>query len=217
MAILSDNQIRKKLKGGEIIIDPFFEPFLGPNLYYCHLGDTLLKVKRQPEGFVCDPLVHKSSDLYEEIKIAHEYILQPNEFVLATVFEFLGTDGKHVIRLLNSSSFARVGISQAALGMINAGCGIKQPVRLTLELINNFPYPVKLKPTKITLDGKVGFGTEVLKIVVEEMKDKPSIIYDDWKHGVYSGDKKAVGPKMAGRFTDQKLALPKISRYFKKA
>ena len=215
MAILSDLQIKNKLKSGQIIIDPYFDVFLGPNLYYCHLGDTILKPKKQQDNFVCDPLKQTSGDLYEEIHIKDEYIIHPQEFVLATVFEYLGTDGSHVIRLLNSSSFARVGISQAALGMINAGCGIKNPVRLTLELINNFQYPVVLKPTFIKKDGSVDFGTEVLKIVVEELSDKPSVLYDDWKHGVYSGDKKAVGPKMAGRFIGQKPVLPATSRYFK--
>lgn len=218
MSIFSDIQVKKMVLDKKIIIDPYFEVFQGPNCYHCHLGNKFKRINKKyiESKFVFDPLEEAPDDLYQEFETNEEYVLAPGEFILGETFEYFGTDANYVIRLLNSSSIARVGISQAALGMINAGCGITKPIKLTLELVNNAQIPIKMRTTKINKDGKIFWGTEVLKVVVEKMDSKPEHPYDEWKFGVYSRDEKVTGTKMASRFDDKNLTIPKDSIYFNK-
>jgi len=216
MSIFSDKQVRSLVSDGKIIIDPYFDVFQGPNCYHCHFGGKIKRInfKYIKEEIVFNPLDKLPQDFYEELEI-DDYVMKPGEFILGESFEYFGTNGEHVIRLLNSSSLARVGISQAALGMINAGCGMKQPVKLTLELINNSPLPMKLVATKTDNNGVVSWGTEVLKIAIEGMDSKPENLYDEWKYGVYSVDDKVAGTKMADRFKDKDLVIPTNSLHRK--
>jgi len=202
MSILSDIQVRELVDEKKIIIDPYFKVFQGSNCYHCHLGNRFKKIKREyiRKKKIINPLYDCLKDVYEDFEVSDFYVIKPGEFVLAELFEYLGTCPKYVLKLLNSSSLARVGIFQAALGMVNAGCGMKKPIKLTLELINNSPVPIKLIPTRLIGKRKVMWGTEVLKIVVIRMDRKPEVPYDNWKRAVYSGDQKVVGSKMAGRF-----------------
>ena len=117
---------------------------------------------------------------------------------------------------MNSSSLARVGISHAAVGMINAGCGMEKPVKVTLELINNAPYDIVLKPTIVMSNGSVKWGTEVLKIAVQTMDSKPELPYDKWKFAVYHVDQRPSGPKMKDRFLSSDIfILPENSLHRK--
>lgn len=210
MSILSDIEVTSLINKGEVIIDPYFKEFLGPNLYYCHLGDKFLIPKKISK---VNPLEEVTKDIFDEVYTTKTFDLEPGGFVLAETFEYLGVSSKYVIRLLNSSSLARVGISQAALGMINPGCGMEKPVKLTLELVNNAPFAVTLVPTTIDSEGMVIWGTEVLKIAVEKMSKTPSIPYDKWKSAVYHIDQKPSGPKMKGRFKITESKLPANSLY----
>ncbi len=137
--------------------------------------------------------------------------------MLAETFEYLGVDDLHVIKLMNSSSLARVGISHAAVGMINAGCGMEKPVKLTLELVNNAPFDVVLTPTTVSNKGSIKWGTEVLKIAIQPMKSKPNFAYDKWKFAAYNTDQRPSGPKMKNRFSvGKKFYLPANSLHLKK-
>lgn len=213
MSVFADHQVKKLVDKKEVIIDPYFDLFQGSNCYHCHLGSNFKRIN--PKLSSLDPLSEGVEEIYEDFEIKDSYKMKPGEFLLGETFEYLGTNLNYVIKLLNSSSLARVGISQAALGMINAGCGMKNPIRLTLELINNSPIPIVLKPTKILRGGKIVWGTEVLKIAVYKMDKPPSVSYDRWKYGVYSRDSTVAGSKMAGRFTDNNCYIPNDSIYKK--
>lgn len=210
MSILSDYSVKKLVNQKLLIIDPFLPKFLGPNLYYCHLGNKFLVVKKGVKKV--DPLLTDSEEIFEQIEVNNSFVIPPRGFVLAETFEYLGINDQYVIKLMNSSSLARVGISQAAVGMVNAGCGMEKPVKITLELINNAPFDVVLKPTIVLDDGSVEWGTEVLKIAIQTMDSKPELPYDKWKFAVYHTDQKPSGPKMKNRFsTDDKYVLPESS------
>lgn len=216
MSILSDIQVKNLVEKKGIIIDPYFDVFQGPNCYHCHLGGNFKRIcKSSSSQKSYDPLVDSPEGLYEDFVVEDFYEMKPREFLLGETFEYLGTSPNYVVKLLNSSSLARIGISQAALGMINAGCGMKTPVKLTLELINNSPIPIILRPTKILSDGRIKWGTEVLKISIMKMDKPPAIPYDQWKYGVYSTDRKVTGIKMVSRFSDENLILPKDSLHRK--
>jgi len=198
MSYLPDIKTRDLLGKKEIIIYPYFDNFQGPNCYYCHIGPNFLVPKATKKEF--DPLIkNEKDDFFKKELHRDQFILGPHAFVLAESFELFGVDELHAIRLFNSSSLARCGIGHMALGMINPGCGKDDPVRITLELVNNSPFPVKLIPSTIVKD-KVVFGTEVFKVSVLNMESKPQTDYADWKNSVFASDKGPVSSKMHLRY-----------------
>lgn len=194
--MLSDLQIKTGVEKKTIVINPFFEKFLGPNLYYCHLGSHFLFPK---VGISFNPLIDRSENFFDKIVTDKPIELKSGQFILAETFESFGIDNDHIIRLYNSSSLARCGIYQAALGMINPGCGIDLPIKLTLELCNLFPETIILTPTILHGD-HVNWGTEVLKVAVEKMDTTPSQSYDTWQYAAYGKDTRVATSKMNNRF-----------------
>lgn len=198
MSYIPDRKVKELVEKNKIIIYPYFENFQGPNCYYCHIGENFLVPKATVKEF--DPLINNIQKDFFENEIHPDYfILEPHSFVLAESFEFFGTDKLHTIRLFNSSSLARCGVGHLALGMINPGCGKEDPIKITLELFNQSPFPVKIIPTK-TVGDTVVFGTEVFKVSILEMDSKPQIGYSEWKDGIFASDKGPVGSKMHLRY-----------------
>lgn len=207
--MLSDNQIKEEIKNKNILINPFVDNFLGPNLYYCHLGINFLIPKK---GKPLNPLRDNSEKYFDKLILTKPFKLLPQQFILAETFESFGISSDYVIKLYNSSSLARCGVLHTALGMINPGCGIKSPVKITLELCNLFPVPIILTPTIIKKDNLVEWGTEVLKIGVEKMDSTPTNSYDNWEYAVYGKDTKVMSSKMNNRFNQKTI---KITNYKK--
>ena len=90
MGILSDNQVKKLVDKREIIIDPYFEVFQGPNCYHCHLGSNFKSINSE---FVSlqksyDPSVGSPKDLYEDFIVKDHYEMKPGEFLLGETFDF---------------------------------------------------------------------------------------------------------------------------------
>jgi len=189
--------IKEHIKSGHIKIDPYIDKFQGPNLYYCHLGNNLLI----PQAGKLADTKKISKFLYKKKKINEFYDLKPGEFILAETFETFMTDKSHVIKLHNSSSLARLGVLHCALGMINPGCGMKSPIRLTLELTNTSPFVVRLYPTTINIDtgAVLNFGTEVLKVAVSSHSEV-AIPYEKWQGAIYGSDKVVTGSRIDKRF-----------------
>lgn len=199
MSYLADHQVQTAVKQGKIIIVPYFDYFQGPSCYYCHLGQNFLIPKKNDRPY--NPLNKtRPGDYFTRVKTNKPFILEAKSFVLAETFELLGTNTDHTIRLFNSSSLARCGISHLALGMINPGCGYSSPIRLTLELVNNAPYPIELVPTTIIKSGKIKFGTEVIKASIVNMDKKTTQSYETWHARLFNQDKKVSGSKMSERY-----------------
>ena len=162
-------------------------------MYYCHLGEKLLLPKK-------DQLADTrklAKDLFEEHIIDEYYDLRPGSFILAELYETLKTDKSHIIRLFNSSSLARLGIVQCAVGMVNPGCGSKKPLRITLELSNVGNFTVRLYPTRV-IDGTLIPGTEVLKVAVAT-HETVSVGYEDWSGALYGNDTLVTASKIDRR------------------
>ncbi|OYT43520.1 MAG: dCTP deaminase [Candidatus Aenigmarchaeota archaeon ex4484_56] len=210
--ILSDRDLEKLINKKELIIDPFFKKFLGPNCYYCHLGYKFLRLSSKKK-IISPSDKNTLKNFYKKYSPEKEIIIEPKEFLLAETFEYIGISDKYTIQLLNSSSLARIGISQAALGFINAGCGSINPIKITLELINNTNNYIKLRPT-IIKKGFVYWGTEILKIVVVPLSSKPKKPYNEWKFKLYENTE-VMGCLMYNREKiNNKDVLPKESRYY---
>lgn len=190
------NTISSLIDAKAINIVPYVSEFQGPNLYYCHLGSKLLVPKK---GALADTR-RLNKDLYESLLIEEYYDLKPGEFILAELYEQFMTDNKHAIRLFNSSSLARLGVVQCAVGMVNPGCGVDAPHRITLELANTGPFTVRLYPTKEKDGDVVEWGTEVIKIGVID-HEETDIGYSEWTGSLYGSDTGVSGSKIDRRKT----------------
>jgi len=139
--ILSDKDIIKKIKQGEIIVSPFRKENVQPASIDLHL-DNQFMVFNTTKNFVID-VKQSTKDLMNKIEIKKDeyFVLQPKEFALGLVFEETGVSGKLVGRLEGKSSLGRIGlIIHTTAGYLDPGNSLK----MTLELFNASPLPIKL-------------------------------------------------------------------------
>lgn len=198
MSYLADREIKLLLRSKSAIIDPYFDYFQGPTCYYCHIGNDFLVPKDTLK--VLDPMVrYNKKDFFNSISTEKEFILRPQTYILVESFEFFGINNNHTIRIFNSSSLARCGIGHLALGMINPGCGIQKPIKITLELFNSSPFPIKLIPTNI-VGNKIIYGTEIFKIAILKINKSVKRSYGDWDQGIFKKDQTATSSKMHLRY-----------------
>lgn len=138
---LSDKDIIKEIKSGEIIVKPFKKEYVQPASVDLHL-DKHFMVFNTIENFVID--VKKSTkDLMHKVEIGEDdyFVLQPKEFALGLVIEETGVSDKVVGRLEGKSSLGRIGlIIHTTAGYLDPGNSLK----MTLELFNASPLPIKL-------------------------------------------------------------------------
>jgi len=186
--ILSDKTIQEKLKKGEISIKPFKKEFLQPASYDLHLDKYFLvfdkenigmiDVKKKPEKFMREIVANESKG----------FIIHPGEFVLANVKEITGVNSKHVGRLEGKSSLGRIGlIIHATAGFLDPGNNL----RLTLELANVSPVPIKIYPgmkiaqiafEELTTECERPYGSKELNSkYVGDMKVEESQIWKNFK------------------------------------
>lgn len=216
MGYLNSTQIERCISQKNINIDPYYKEFQGPNLYYCHLGNNFLIPKKIKTP--ADPLKDTSKYFKQLNNYKKQLIFKPGEFILAETFEFFSTEDDYIIRLFNSSSIARLGISHCAVGMINPGCGKKRPIRLTLELVNNSPFPIILQPTVVMHNKVIVLGTEILKVGVLKINKKVEKSYSDWQGSLYGHDNKVKNSQMHKRYKNlDNFSIPNNSILFKKS
>src|SRR3989338_3540406 len=145
MAILSDRDIKEKVKTGEITIEPFDTKNLQPASYDLHL-DHEFRVYKPHTTEIIDPKI-SIQGMMEEIHLEEGkyFVLHSGSFALALIKEKTGVDKKHVGRLEGKSSLARLGlIIHTTAGFLDPGNCLK----LTLELFNASPIPIKLLDRK---------------------------------------------------------------------
>lgn len=141
--ILSDKTILRKIKTGEIKIEPFDRECLQPASYDLHLGNSLLMFDEQKHQIidVKKPVDNQMKRI--ELKDEDSFVLMPSSFVLANTVEIVGVDSCHIGQLDGKSSLGRLGL------LIHAMAGFLDPgneVRLTLNLFNLSSLPIKIYP-----------------------------------------------------------------------
>lgn len=166
MAILSDKTIKEYLDEGKIVIDPLKdEKQIQPSSVDMRLGDEfkVFKVIRQP---YIDPKDPDEVAEYMESTIVPEgdaFIIHPNEFALATTYEYVKVPHDLVARVEGRSSMGRLGVTMhVTAGYIDPGFEGK----ITLEISNIGAMPVALYP-----------GQRVCQIVFETMTTPSEIPY----------------------------------------
>jgi dCTP deaminase len=188
--VLSDKGIKKALKAGQITLDPFNEEDLQPASYDLHMDKYLMLFDRGHNAMID---VKKPMDtLMEEYEMDKDgYILHPKEFILGNIKEITGVDKSHVAFLHGKSSLARIGL------LIHATAGLLDPgntMRLTLEMYNLSPLPIKLYP-----DMKIG------QITFERISDACERPYgSEGLNSKYKGDMKVQGSKMYKNYLNDK-------------
>lgn len=139
--VLSDKDIKKEVKSGHIIINPFQEEMVQPASVDLHLDKEFL-IFNTIDNCVID-VKNKTDNLMTEKVIDEEkpFILQPQQFALGLILEETGVSEKLVGRLEGKSSLGRLGlIIHTTAGYLDPGNSLK----MTLELFNAGPLPIKL-------------------------------------------------------------------------
>lgn len=211
MTLLPDHLIEQCIHTKDLLIDPFFTTFLGPETYYLHLGHRFYRPKlNTPPMHLGSATESQIRDCFDYFETLGDITLQPHEFLLAETFEYIGVSADYVIQLFNSSTLARFGIHQASTGLVHAGCGMPNPGKITLELYNSSPFTLQLSPTQFAADGAIQFGTEIMRIVVHPLVSPPRVDYGQWKKGIYGKNTVELGRPFA-RATFEEFRIPPSS------
>lgn len=172
---LSDTDIKRAVKQGNIILKPFNESRLQPASYDILLGNKFVVNNETVTHFV-DP-VKKIFAKTREIIVedGEEFVLHPGVSVLGVSKEFFGSE-KYLIQIGGKSSLARVGLMiHNTAGLINPG----HFLNITLELCNLNNVPIILRP-----------GMEIAQLTFSKLSSSPSQSYketgrfakNNWKH-----------------------------------
>ena len=140
--VLSDKTIKEELASGRIVINPLDLSDIQPASVDLHLDRQLLKFK-PPKDFSFIDVHQQLENLTEPIEIQDPfpYILQPDEFILASTLEYVELADDIVARLEGKSSLGRLGL------LIHSTAGYVDPGwkgTLTLEISNVAKYPITL-------------------------------------------------------------------------
>lgn len=140
---LSDTDIKKALKAGEIVIKPFREAQLQVASYDVRLGNEFEVTDRHSIDVV-DP-VKKKYPKTRKIVIPNggKFVLHPGENVIGKQVEYIGCDLNHLILLSGKSSLARAGLVVHNTAMLFNPGHYFYP---TFELVNTNNVPIILRP-----------------------------------------------------------------------
>ena len=174
---LSDVDIQKSVKSGEIVLEPFSPARLQPASYDIRLGNKFV-FNEEDETHYIDPAKKIYAKTREKkVEDGAEFVLHPGISVLGTSKEFFGSD-HFLIQVSGKSSLARVGL------MIHNTAGIINPghfLNITFEITNQNNVPIIIRP-----------GMEIAQITFSRLTSPPSRSYkktgrfvkDNWKHFV---------------------------------
>ncbi|MGH7141559.1 MAG: dCTP deaminase [Minisyncoccia bacterium] len=139
---LSDIDIKKAVKSGDITLKPFDEKRLQPASYDILLGDTFFVTDAHGSAYI-DPVRKVFPKMQKFVAKGPEgFVLHPGVSILGYSQDFFGSD-KYLIEVNGKSSLARIGLlvhNSAAL--INPG----HFLNVALELCNLNHVPIILHP-----------------------------------------------------------------------
>lgn len=156
MAVLTRNQIFKRIDNGEIIIEPFDTKRVGPASVDLTLDTTFRVFKNVHE------LVHLTGDdvdvdAVSELTQVHDFFtLLPGQTVLGIAVEKITLPPTICGWIQGRSRFARIGLMvHITASFIQPGVSNKQ----VLEMSNAGPMPLALHP-----------GVAICQLILEEVK-----------------------------------------------
>jgi len=181
--ILSDRDIVKARKRGDIILRPFNRKNVQPASVDVHLDRKFL-VFDTTHNFVIDPKAPQE-DLMKPVEIGpnEPFILHPGEFALGLIYEETGVSDRYACRLEGKSSLGRLGlIIHTTAGFLDPG----NSLHMTLELFNAGRLPIKLY-----------YRMPIGQVAFEELSSPCERPYgSEGLNSKYFGDTKPVASKM---------------------
>ena len=174
--MLSGFDINNLVRNNRLVINPFDEEAVRENGVDFKLADEIAHHKIFEKEFVLDP--SSESDINNSYKISKgvtTFIIRANEQVLLSTLEYIEVPDDIAGFVELRSTWARHGLSVPPT-IIDAGF----KGNITLEVINNAPYDIMLKPK-----------TNFAHIVFNKLNNKTSIPYN----GTYSGQRGIKLPK----------------------
>lgn len=202
---LSDVDIKRALKAGEIVLHDFDESRLQPASYDILLGNKFIVANT--EGFSAIDPVNKIFPETREINLENDgmFVLHPGISILGTSVDYFGSD-KYLIHLSGKSSLARIGlIIHNTAGLINPG----HFLNITFELCNLNHIPIILRPNM-----RIG------QILFSELSSRPEKDYKttgryhgrDWQHFVDPKEEERKTKKVSAKKVAKKSAKKVISK-----
>lgn len=188
--ILADKDIKKYLKNGEIMIDPYDENYIQPASIDLHLDRHFL-VFDTKKNFVIDPKKNMD-EMMLPIEIADDepFVLHPGEFALGLIFEKTGVSSRLVGRLEGKSSVGRMGLLiHVTAGFLDPGNNLK----MTLELHNTATMPILLY-----------YRMPIAQMAFEELSTECERPYSAVIGSKYVGDVKPKASQMWRNFGEKK-------------
>lgn len=189
---LSDTDIKKAIKTGEIILEPFVPARLQPASYDILLGNKFIENDASSTHFVDPARKIYAKTTEKNVPDGEEFVLHPGVSVLGLSKEYFGSD-HFLIQVGGKSSLARIGL------MIHNTAGIINPghfLHITFEITNQSNIPIILRP-----------GMEIAQITFSKLSSPPERNYkklgrfakDNWKHFVPAKRKPARPGKIAAK------------------
>lgn len=168
---LSDRDIEKSIKAGDIIISGFDKKRLQPASYDILLGNKFILTESHNTDHI-DPVKGKFAKTREIIlKKGESFVLHPGVSILGISLDYFGSR-KYLIQLHGKSSLARIGL------LVHNTAGLVNPshfLHITFELCNLNKVPIVLTP-----------GMAIGQITFSQMlSDSASL----WKANKYINDK----------------------------
>ena len=171
---LSDIDIKKAVKDGDIILSDFDVSRLQPASYDILLGNKFLLTEAHSSDFI-DPVKKKYASMREIIlKKGETFTLHPGISILGISIDYFGSQ-KYLVQLHGKSSLARIGLMvHNTAGLINPG----HFLCVTFELCNLNSIPIILTP-----------GMPIAQLTFSKMVTEPKTSYkkvstyvnDHWK------------------------------------
>lgn len=175
--ILSDKTLSKMIEEKTLVIEPLEPEQIQPASVDIRLGNTFSIVEDLPTG-----IINLDEQIQYKTITCDEYILLPNQFVLATTVEYFELPSDLTAFVEGRSSLGRMGLFIQNAGWVDPGF----KGEITLELYNANRCAIKLKT-----------GRRVGQLVFAKMDETALNPYD----GKYQGQRGATGSKV---FLDNK-------------
>lgn len=164
---LSDRDIVKAVKKGDIVLRPFDKKRLQPASYDIRLGNKFILTESSATDAI-DPVKKKFAKIREIVlKKGETFVLHPGVSILGISVDYFGSK-KYLIQLHGKSSLARIGL------MVHNTAGLVNPghfLQITFELCNLNEVPIVLTP-----------GMEIGQITFSQMSSDSNINYKSPNH-----------------------------------
>ncbi|MDO8729266.1 MAG: dCTP deaminase [bacterium] len=181
---LSDIDIKRAVRAGDIILSDFDLKRLQPASYDILLGNKFMMTDSHSIDAI-DPVKKKFAKTKNIIlKKGETFVLHPGVSILGISIDYFGSE-KYVIQLHGKSSLARIGLMvHNTAGLINPG----HFLCITFELCNLNEVPIVLTP-----------GMPVGQLTFSQMLTEPEKSYKKINHYVNDKWKIEVPPKNVSR------------------